>query len=101
MHEIGTRLKEERVRLKYSQKDFAAIGGVKANAQYKYEQGRRSPSALYLSQLADIGIDVQYVVTGRHSRGSDQSEFFSIFCQLTLRERRIVTELMEYFFNRY
>lgn len=100
MHVIGIRLKEERVRFKYSQKDFAAIGGVKANAQSKYEQGHRSPSALYLSQLTDIGIDVQYILTGRHLEASDQSEFLFIFCQLTPCERRIVTELIEFFFNR-
>lgn len=35
MGEIGKRLKEERVRLHYTQAAFAAIGGVLMNAQGK------------------------------------------------------------------
>lgn len=62
---IGPRLKRERVRLKLSQSALGAIGGVEANAQGNYENGLRSPRADYLSKLSEVGIDVNYVITGR------------------------------------
>ena len=65
MGEIGKRLKEERVRLHYTQAAFAAIGGVLVNAQGRYERGQRSPNALYLARLSGIGVDLEYVLTGR------------------------------------
>lgn len=67
MEDIGKRLREERVRLSYTQDAFAAVGGVLVNAQGKYERGLRSPSAVYLSRLADIDVDLLYVLTGRRS----------------------------------
>jgi transcriptional regulator with XRE-family HTH domain len=67
MDEIGRRLREERIRLGYNQTDFAAVGGVLVNAQGKYERGQRSPNALYLARVADIEVDLVYVLTGRRS----------------------------------
>lgn len=61
---IGERLKEERVRLGYSQADFAAIAGVAKTSQFNYEKGERSPDAAYLAAVAEKGVDVLYVVTG-------------------------------------
>lgn len=88
------RLKEERVRMKYTQLRFAAIGGVLANAQSKYERGERSPSALYLAQLAQVGVDVLYVLTGQRLRRTDESDFGVAFNGLPLREQRVITELV-------
>lgn len=64
MSGISDRLREERERLRFSQAAFGEIGGVKANAQGKYEKGERSPDASYLAALAERGVDVLYVVTG-------------------------------------
>lgn len=64
----GVRLKEERARLAISQADFAALGGVARNAQAHYEKGERSPDLDYLSRLADAGVDVVYVLTGRRDQ---------------------------------
>ncbi|MBU1332357.1 MAG: helix-turn-helix domain-containing protein [Gammaproteobacteria bacterium] len=64
MSGIGERLREERERLRLSQAAFGEIGGVKANAQGKYESGERFPSADYLAAVALHGADVLYVVTG-------------------------------------
>ena len=47
MSGIGDRLREERERLRLSQGNFGEIGGVKANAQGKYESGERFPDAEY------------------------------------------------------
>lgn len=64
MLNIGERLKEERVRLGYNQADFAAIAGVAKTSQFNYEKGERSPDAVYLTAVAEKGVDVLYVVTG-------------------------------------
>lgn len=64
MSGIGQRLKQERLRLKLSQSALGAIGGVETNAQGNYENGVRSPRADYLSRIAEVGVDVAYVVTG-------------------------------------
>lgn len=67
MSSIGGRLKEERERLGMSQGVFGEIGGVKTNAQVKYEKDERSPDALYLEALFRAGVDVSYVITGLRS----------------------------------
>ena len=62
--EIGRRLRQERQRLGLTQSDFAAVGGVAANALHKYEQGIRFPRADFLSALDKVGVDVLFVLTG-------------------------------------
>jgi transcriptional regulator with XRE-family HTH domain len=64
MSVIGSRLREERERLHLSQGNFGEIGGVKANAQGKYESGERFPDAEYLAAVSAAGVDVLYVLTG-------------------------------------
>lgn len=63
---IGERLREERIRLKMSQQNFGAAGGVRTDAQYKYECGFRIPRADYLAKISKIGADIFYVVTGNY-----------------------------------
>jgi transcriptional regulator with XRE-family HTH domain len=70
MSSIGERLKEERERLGKSQEEFGAAGGVARNAQGRYEKDLRSPDALYLEQVARIGADVLYIITGTRSGAS-------------------------------
>lgn len=65
--ELFERLKEERVRLGMSQTAFGELGGVKVLAQRNYETGKRSPDANYLEKLAENGVDVLYVVTGKRA----------------------------------
>jgi transcriptional regulator with XRE-family HTH domain len=62
---IGSRLREERERLKLTQRAFGEFGGVEPNAQGKYESGERAPKADYLAAVAAQGVDVLYVLTGR------------------------------------
>ena len=73
MLNIGERLKEERVRLGYNQGDFAAIAGVAKTSQFNYEKGERSPDAAYLAAVAEKGVDVLYVVTGRRTPEASSS----------------------------
>lgn len=67
MNHLGSRLKEERKTLGLSQQEFAAIGGVEANAQGKYESGERSPRSSYLAALGFKGVDVLYLLSGRRT----------------------------------
>lgn len=71
---ISDRLKEERLRLGLSQSDFADAGGAHRKSQGNYESGERYPDAQYLSAIAAIGADVQYIVTGqRQGQGIGES----------------------------
>lgn len=67
MSDFSERLREERKRLKLTQGDMAAAGGVKANAQVNYEKGERAPTADYLQKVLAAGIDVTYLLTGLRS----------------------------------
>ncbi|RKU01957.1 transcriptional regulator [Burkholderia sp. Nafp2/4-1b] len=64
MSTIGSRLREERLRIGLSQEEFAAVGGVLRRAQSNYESDERSPDARYLTAVAELGVDVLYVLRG-------------------------------------
>lgn len=66
---IGERLREERERLKLTQPVFADAAGAKKRTLIDWEQGISSPTAVQLSGLGKIGVDVLYVVTGTRSQG--------------------------------
>ena len=58
-------LTEERNRLNLKAKDVAEFVGVAIPTQSNYENGKRSPDAEYLAKLADLGFDINYVLTGK------------------------------------
>ena len=64
MTDIGDRLKEERARLELTQEKFGELCGAKKRTQINYEQNKNMPDATYLAKAANIGVDVQYVLTG-------------------------------------
>ena len=64
---FSKRLVEERKRLKIKQKDMAERLGIHINSQLDYEKGRLPAFVGYLERIADLGVDVQYVLTGRRS----------------------------------
>lgn len=64
---FAMRLREERQRLRLSQCEMGAIGGVATNAQANYESGKRCPRSDYLSALCQIGVDVLYLVSGHRA----------------------------------
>ncbi|WND06648.1 helix-turn-helix domain-containing protein [Acinetobacter soli] len=61
-------LTEERNRLNLKAKDVAEFVGVAIPTQSNYEQGKRSPDAVYLKKLADYGFDINYVLTGKRDQ---------------------------------
>ena len=67
MSTYGERLKHERLRLKMTQAQLAEAGGVGRHAQSCYERDITLPRADYLSAITLLGIDVLYIITGRHT----------------------------------
>lgn len=63
---LGRRLREERKRLGLLQPAFAEIGGVKRVTQHLYEQNERVPDANYLLRIHEHGVDILYVLLGKH-----------------------------------
>ena len=61
---FSARLKEERKRLKITQKKLAEAVGITEQAQVSYEKGRQPQFSGYLEALAREGLDVAYILTG-------------------------------------
>jgi len=53
-----------------TQAQFAALGGIGLGAQHRYEAGSAEPGAAYLSRLANAGVDILHLLTGRHGGGA-------------------------------
>ncbi len=64
---IGLRLKEERERLGFTQPVFAGLAETTKKSQIDYEKDLTQPKAGYLSVIANVGADVQYIITGQRS----------------------------------
>jgi len=65
---IGSRLREERLRLGLTQTAFGKISGVTQKTQWLYETGERKPDTDYLAAVAAAGVDILYVITGRKEK---------------------------------
>lgn len=70
---IGVRLKEERERLGYTQPQFAEVAGAKKRTLIDWEKGVSSPTAVQLSALAEVGVDVLYILTGQRNTPNPDS----------------------------
>ena len=66
---FGTRLAEERRRLGLKQAEFAALVATTAPKQSLYENDKRELRAPHFARLAEAGVDIVYVLTGRRSAG--------------------------------
>lgn len=62
---VGQRLKEEREVKGLSQTQFAEACGATKRMQIYFEADNNMPGGSYLVAAADLGVDVQYVLTGR------------------------------------
>lgn len=65
MQLFGERLKEERVRLGFSQEEFASKCLISKRSQVNYEHSERAPDLNYLREMAELGGNVEFVVTGK------------------------------------
>lgn len=62
---FGKKLKIERQRLGLSQAAFGERGGVSKVTQAAYESDSTRPDIAYLAKLADAGVNILWVTTGR------------------------------------
>lgn len=78
---IGSRLEEERNRLGYTQEEFAKAGGATRKSQFNYETNERKPKSDYLSDIAKIGADVQYILTGNkhHQLNAQEQKLLNLW----------------------
>lgn len=65
--QAGERLKEERLRLHFSQVGFADKAGIRREMLSRYERASAEPGAGALIAMTNVGIDVLYVLTGEHA----------------------------------
>ncbi len=64
------RLKEEIKRLNIKQKDLCILGNVSSSSLQRYVQGDREISSRFLTKIAPLGFDVQYIITGIKSNSA-------------------------------
>ncbi|MFW2176626.1 MULTISPECIES: ORF6C domain-containing protein [unclassified Moraxella] len=66
--DMGIRLVEERSRLGYSQANLAHQTGKTREQMRLYEVGKSVMSAEFLAQASQLGLDIQYIITGIESK---------------------------------
>lgn len=71
LQQIGERLKSERARVGLSQVALADACGVNRGTLATWEKGEQGASAQILFTMAEQGIDVLFVVTGKRSNESE------------------------------
>lgn len=79
-----------------SQTEFGAAGGVLKNAQSSYETDKRSPDANYLAKIAELGVDVNYVVTGQRFTDSEMN-IIKVTKQLNPEQLQALQKLIQTF----
>ncbi|KXJ49982.1 MAG: hypothetical protein AXW15_05805 [Neptuniibacter sp. Phe_28] len=88
------RLKEERKRLGLNQMDVAKHAGVSKTTQFNYEKGDRQPDSEYLAAVAELGMDISYLVTGSRSLNLDlnkeESALLDNFRHLGVEDKKAI-----------
>lgn len=74
-NEYGTRLRNERVRLGYTQTEWAKSCGVSKTSQVSYEAGTYKPDVAYLTGAVELGADPLYLLVGRPVAANSAIEF--------------------------
>ena len=97
----GERLREERLRLGLSQKDFAALFGKKNMAVMRYEKGERVIGQDDLEALHIAGVDVYYLITGERNQpnllSDDAKELLKLWDNVEPSQRDTLMTLVRNF----
>ncbi len=97
----GERLREERLRLGLSQKDFAALFGKKNMAVMRYEKGERVMGQDDLEALHVAGVDVNYLITGERTQpnllSDDAKELLKLWDNVERSQRNTLMTLVRNF----
>lgn len=70
---LAERMKAERMRLGLTHDELAEKAGISRSTVFNYENGSRVPDALLLQRLAQLGMDVGYLVLGQRTQASELS----------------------------
>jgi len=69
-NEYGLRIRNERIRLGYTQAKWAKRCGVSKTSQVNYEAGTYRPDVAYLSGAVSLGADPLYLLVGKSTAAS-------------------------------
>lgn len=97
---IGTRIKTRRLELKLTQKDIAK--GVSLTPQHisAIEQDKRLPSIALLEKLAnELGVTIDYLVTGKESVVTETIPSIKADKNFTLKSKKALISLVEELYN--
>lgn len=64
-------MREQRQKIGLGQAEFGAKCGVSKTSQFNYESGERSPDAEYFFKAHELGVDTNYVITGKGSKAAN------------------------------
>lgn len=96
---FGSRLRAIRMERNIKQAEFGELVGSSANSQLNYEKGKTPPTIDYLYRLAEHGVDIAYLLTGRRIEGGldfEQSMLIELFEKLSVEARQsLMTLLLE------
>ncbi|MBN8263055.1 MAG: helix-turn-helix transcriptional regulator [Xanthomonadales bacterium] len=82
---LGDRLKRARKATGLNQTEFGRACGVSLNGQSNFERDDNIPGGAYLQAAANLGVDVNYVLTGRAgARDEAESELLMRFRSASL-----------------
>ena len=96
----SSRIKTVREFLNLSQKEFATLIGASFRTVQSYESGKSDPKGKVLEILYDLGIDINWLMTGNgEMRRQSPSEDFPLLTDLELLES-VIKLVDEYFANR-
>ncbi|ANY90456.1 transcriptional repressor DicA [Pseudomonas putida] len=100
---VGDRLREERVRLNLSQEDLAQAGGVNRNTQGSYERGVRNPDTAYLLAVAELGVEVDFVLFGKRSLDSgldpEETQIIEQYRHIPEQDQRALRRFLQAMFD--
>ena len=93
---IGTRIKNRRQELKFTQSEIAKQVNLTPQHISAIEQDKRLPSIALLGKLADeLGVTMDYLVTGKESLVSDAIPSIKADKNLTLKSKKALISLIE------
>lgn len=94
--ELGARLRQERERLGYTEKQIAQLLSAPLENYARFEAGLEDPGVFRIARLQSCGFDLLYVITGeRHLAVAEESELLARFRELSQRGRASIFSTLD------
>jgi len=94
---MGERIRNEREKIGLQRKELAEKMGVSDTTQGNYEKNRKAPDAKYLEQMAELGADVQYIITGNPTLRPEDATLLDDWLKLNDADRRAFAQAVRAF----